>query len=132
VGEEEAAALHWLRTGEEAVTEGVNTAAVERVRQLLRLETTGMSPCGGCSLCLEGGGCIRASNRAAAWEGKRAAHWAEEGGRLIGRRFQVCASWHSVGPVRHVNPAPLVHPIHTTQRGTKQKSVYDSGDFTAD
>jgi hypothetical protein len=91
VGELEAAALHWLRTGVEAATEGVSAAAVESVKRLLRLETAGLSSCGACSMCLQGGECIRASNRAAAREGKREARWAEECGRLTGRRFEVCA-----------------------------------------
>jgi hypothetical protein len=96
VGEEEAAALHLLRTGEEATTEGTVTAGVERTREMLRLEAAGLSCCGFCTDCIDGSGCIRASNRRATLEGKQGARWAEEAARLIGRRFEVLTSGHCV------------------------------------
>jgi hypothetical protein len=92
VGAEEAAALHWLRTGEEAASEAVITAGVERVREALRQEAAGLSHCGVCSSCIQGNGCIRANNRRAAREGKQGARWAEEGVRLTGRFFEVRTS----------------------------------------
>ena len=91
-GEVEAAALHWLRTGEEAASAGVLAGGVERVRDLLRLEAAGLSDCGACRGCEQGSECIRATNRRAAREGKQGARWAEEAGSLIGRRFEVCSS----------------------------------------
>jgi hypothetical protein len=94
VGQDEAAALLWLRTGEkvekQVVPESRLEKAVECVRKMLQLEAAGLSDCGSCSRCKQGSACIRASNRKAASEGSRAAQLAEEAGRLIGRRFEVC------------------------------------------
>lgn len=92
MGGAEAAALHWLRTGEEAATKAVIAAGVDRVRDTLRLEAAGLSDCGACSGCADRGACIRVSNRRAARDGKQGARWAEEAGGLIGRRFEVCIS----------------------------------------
>jgi hypothetical protein len=88
-GAEEAAALLWLRTGERAAAEDVIYSAVARVTELLKLEALGLSPCGQCSRCVAGSGCIRASNRIAATDGKHGARWAEEGAGLVGRWFEV-------------------------------------------
>jgi hypothetical protein len=88
-GAEEAAALLWLRTGEQAAPEDVIHSAVARVTELLKQEALGLSPCGQCSRCIAGNGCIRASNRLAATDGKHGARWAEEGSQLVGRWFEV-------------------------------------------
>jgi hypothetical protein len=88
-GEREAAALHWMRTGEKSAADDVLEVEVDRVRELLRLEAEGLSDCGACRECIKGGACIRAANRRAALHGNQAAWWAEEGGRLIGRTFEV-------------------------------------------
>jgi hypothetical protein len=84
----EAAALHYLRTGEHVVEKG--DMDVMGVANLLRSEALGASACGDCARCMRGGGCKRASNREAARRGKRGALWAEEAQSLVGRVFQVC------------------------------------------
>jgi hypothetical protein len=78
-----------MRTGEKAAADDVLAVEVKRVRERLRLEASGLSECGACSGCMEGGACIRAANRRAALRGNQAAWWSEEGGRLIGRTFEV-------------------------------------------
>jgi hypothetical protein len=95
--EEEAVALYWLRTGDDASTMGDDASTssmladgLERITNLLRLEAAGLSDCGSCCGCIRGSGCSRASNRTCATQGKRGARWAEEGAGLIGRQFEVC------------------------------------------
>lgn len=83
----EAAALHYLRTGEEVLESGEMDVAA--VTCMLQLEATGAYPCGDCTSCMGGGSCKRASNREAARRGKRGALWAEEAQSLVGRMFQV-------------------------------------------
>jgi hypothetical protein len=95
-GTMEAAALHWLRTGQRTTTEEVLAAEVQRVEEMLRLEAAGLTDCGVCSNCIAGSNCVRVSNRRAAWEGRQGPSLAEEAERLIGRQFEVrpnaCAS----------------------------------------
>jgi hypothetical protein len=84
----QAAALHYLRTGEEVLDK--EDMDVTGVASMLRSEALGASACGDCAQCMRGDGCKRASNREAARRGKRGALWAEEAQSLAGRVFQVC------------------------------------------
>lgn len=92
-----AAALHYLRTGEEVVDKGEQD--VEAVARQLQLEALGMSDCGDCERCMEGANCKRVANREASRRGRRGATWAEEAERLVGRVFQVCALHPSLATV---------------------------------
>jgi hypothetical protein len=91
----EAAALHYLRTGEEVVDMGGSSKHVEIAAEMLLREKQGTSACGECNGCIEGVGCKRAANREASRRGKRGAIWAEEAGQLVGREFKVC-SWRCI------------------------------------
>jgi hypothetical protein len=110
-GEHEAAALHWLRTGEKAASDDVITAGEEQVRQLLRLDAAGVSNCGVCSGCISGIECIKVATRQALWEGKSGAQWAHEARNLIGRRFEVCYQTKH-DPVSHVTCQWRYNSLH--------------------
>jgi hypothetical protein len=84
----EAAAIHYLRTGEAVVAE--EELQVRDLRDQLRQEASGRSRCSNCIGCAAGKGCKRAANREAVREGKRGAMWAEEAQALVGRTFEVC------------------------------------------
>jgi hypothetical protein len=89
-GEEEAAALHWMNTGEETSLQGSKLEeAVTALRAHLQQDSEGVTRCGICSHCMDGRGCIRAANRRALREGNRGAQWAEEANGLVGRMFEV-------------------------------------------
>jgi hypothetical protein len=83
----EAAALHYLRTGEEVIE--TRATDIEAVIQMLQTEAQGMSACGECTGCIEGEACKRVSNREASRRGKLGALWAEEAEMLVGREFKV-------------------------------------------
>jgi hypothetical protein len=83
----EAAALHYLRTGELVMDKGELDVAA--VTAMLRLEEAGAAPCGDCVQCLDGGSCKRAQTREACRRGRRGARWANEAELLVGRRFRV-------------------------------------------
>jgi hypothetical protein len=84
----EAAALHYLRTGEEVINMHMGASYVEVVMEKLQREEQGTSAC---NRCIEGDGCTRAANREASRCGKLGAIWAEEAGQLVGREFRVCS-----------------------------------------
>jgi hypothetical protein len=85
----EAAAMHYLRTGEEVIN--IRATTVEAVIQMLQAEAQGTSACGDCCSCVAGEDCKRASNRWASRRGKPWAILAEEAEQLVGREFEVCS-----------------------------------------
>jgi hypothetical protein len=84
----EAAALHYMRTGESF--KPVDERTMVEVAEQLRLESLGLSACGACVGCVADQDCRLAAVRQAARDGKSGAQWAQQGGELVGRTFEVC------------------------------------------
>jgi hypothetical protein len=128
VGEQEAAALHWLKTGQHRATDAVDESAVASVKHMLQLEADGLSACGACSRCIQGSGCIKSSNRQAVRDGIQGARWAAEGSELIGRKFEVCGN----EPIHSCQKLPKIAVASDCSNFVTCKAVYHWGVVLAD
>jgi hypothetical protein len=84
----EAGALHYMRTGESF--KPVDERTMAEVAAQLKMESLGLSPCGACVGCVADLDCRLAAVRQAVRDGKSGAQWAQQGGKLVGRTFEVC------------------------------------------